>query len=303
METNYLSHLQESAYRAFYWTSFSPDVRGKQCIDEHESQLSDDIKSIPSSEHERYIAKYVELFSKWLSAHSRCASSAITGGSGFNVRRAEKANNSERNAYKNFDEWRANAMKSIEKRIEQNKPEAQKKSEAWQRLEKDILHSAAVIHGINKGLERGCSKALFVSSIYQKTETFAKKGDFETVQLAIDCIRNFNETMSVVITERHKFFKLAEKAEAKKESIEERSQRENQELLIVGGKVIYNYEIDRLQLEFDEKPSYSIIQELKSHAFKWAPSTGVWQRQLTGNAVYSTKLFLKSNNLFIPKAV
>lgn len=302
METTYLSHLQESAYRAFYWTSFSPDVIGKQCIEEHESQLSDDIKSIPSSEHERYIAKYIELFSKWLSAHSRCASSAVTGGSGFNVRRAEKANNSERNAYKNFDEWRSNAKKSIEKRIEQNKPEAQKKSEAWERLERNILSSAATIHGINIGVERGYSKALFVSSIYQKVEVFAKKGDFETVKLAIDCIRKFNETMSVVITERHKFFKLAEKAELKKESLDDRSQKESQELLIIGGKVVYNYEIDRLQLVFDEKPSSNIISELKSHAFKWAPSTGVWQRQLTGNAIYSTKLFLKSNNLFIPKA-
>ena len=299
METTYLSHLQETAYRAYYWTSFSPDVRGKQCILEHETILREDLNSMPSSEHDMYKAKFIELFSKWLNAHSRCASSAITGGSGFNVRRAEKANNQERNAYNNFDEWRTNAMKSIKKRIEQNKPEAQKKNEAWARLESDILHSASVIHGINTGVERGCSKALFVSSIYQKTETFAKKGDFETVQLAIDCIRKFNETMSVVITERHKFFKLVEKAEAKKETIEERSQKENQELLIVGGKVIYNFGIDRLQLAFDEKPSSNIISELKGHGFKWAPSSGVWQRQLTNNAVYVTKLFLKSNNLFI----
>ena len=277
-----------------------PDKRGKQTIDEHEAQLNSDLENMPELEQERYTAKYIELFSKWLNAHSRCASSAITGGSGFNVRRAEKANNQEHNAYAAFDEWRENAKKSIAKRIEQNKPEEQKKSEAWARLEKNILESAAVIHGINKGLERGYSKALFVSSIYQKTEVFAKKGDFETVQLAIDCIRNFNTTMSVVITERHKFFKLAEQAEIKKEAIEDRTQKENQEIAIVGGKVVYNYELDRLQLVFDEKPTFAIISELKKNAFKWAPSLGVWQRQLTGNAIFATKYFLKNNNLFIP---
>ena len=300
MTTTRLSHLSQSARNAFYWTSMDPDKRGKQTIDEHEAQLNSDLENMPELEQERYTAKYIELFSKWLNAHSRCASSAITGGSGFNVRRAEKANNQEHNAYAAFDEWRENAKKSIAKRIEQNKPEEQKKSEAWARLEKNILESAAVIHGINKGLERGYSKALFVSSIYQKTEVFAKKGDFETVQLAIDCIRNFNTTMSVVITERHKFFKLAEQAEIKKEAIEDRTQKENQEIAIVGGKVVYNYELDRLQLVFDEKPTFAIISELKKNAFKWAPSLGVWQRQLTGNAIFATKYFLKNNNLFIP---
>lgn len=298
---NHLEHLQKQARNAFCWTSYDPGKRGKQTIESHEEQLVDDLLTIPENEQEKYISKYIELFSKWLSAHSRCASSAITGGSGFNVRRAEKANNAEHNSYQNFDLWRTNAKKSIEKRIEQNKPETQKKSEAWQRLEKDILHSAAAIHGINTGIERGYSKALFVSSIYQKTETFAKKGDFETVQLAIDCIRKFNETMSIVITERHKFFKLVERAEIKKEAIEERTEKENQELQIIGGKVVYNYSMDRLQLVFDEKPVYNIISGLKHSGFHWSPSEGAWQRQLTNNAIYSTKIFLKENNLFIPK--
>lgn len=296
---NHLQHLQETAHRAFYWTSFDPEKRGKQIIEEYETILNSDLEIIPEPEHERYIEKFVKLISIWLNAHSRCASSAVTGGSGFNVLRAEKMNNQEHNAITNFDQWRELALKSISKRIEQNKPESQKKSEAWERLLNDISHSAAVIHGINKGIERGSNKALFVSSIYQKVETFAKKGDFETVRMAIDFIRTFNETMSVVITERHKFFKLAEKAETKKEAIEERSQKENQELSIVGGKVVYNYEIDRLQLIFNEKPSSNIISDLKSNGFKWAPSMGAWQRQLTNNAIYSTKMFLKNNNLFI----
>jgi hypothetical protein len=41
------------------------------------------------------------------------------------------------------------------------------------------------------------------------------------------------------------------------------------------------------------KPSQEVIDLLKKHAFKWAPSTGVWQRQLTDNARYAFKTGIK----------
>jgi hypothetical protein len=298
MEKVTLSHLNELAYRSFYWTSFSPDKRGKQTIDEHEEQLNSDLESMPESEHDRYKEKYIQLFTKWLSAHSRCASSFITGGSGFNVRKAEKANDSERKRYEEFSEWREKALKAISKKIENDRPESEKRSEAWRNLEKDILRSASIIHGINMGIERGYSKPLFVSSLYNKVETYANKGDVEIVQMAVDRIRKFNETMSVVITERHKFFKLVELAESKQEKKEESQTKENQELEIVGGKAVYNFQADRLQLIFDEKPSADIISQLKKSGFRWSPTFGSWQRQLTGNAIFATKHFLKSNNLY-----
>lgn len=293
MET--LQEFKELAYRAFYWTSFSPDKVGKNTIDSHEEQLNNDLKNIPDGEKQRYIENYKKLFSSWLRAHSNCSSSAVTGGSGFNVRRAEKANNRERARSNEFSEWRDKALKSIAKRIEAAKPESEKRNENWHYLEKDILHSAAVIHGINTGIERGCSKALFVSSIYNKVETYAKKGDTELVQLAIDTIRNFNQTMSVVITERHKFFKLPDLAESKKERKEENSERDNSELTFPTGKVVQNWKLDRIQILFDSKPDRETIELLKKKAFKWSPTNCAWQRQNTANAFQATKEIL--NNL------
>ena len=58
-------------------------------------------------------------------------------------------------------------------------------------------------------------------------------------------------------------------------------------------KVIENTDIMRLQLIFDGKPSADIRDMLKSHAFKWSPSNEAWQRQLTNNAKYETKILLK----------
>ena len=288
-----LSEYKELAYRSFYWTSFSPDKRAEQTIKEHEEQLNDDLLNIPDEQKERYISNYKKYFSAWLSAHSRCASSAITGGSGFNVRRAEKANASEHKRMIEFLEWREKALKAIAKKIEENKPQSVKNSENWERLKANILSSAATIHGINTGIERGYSKALFVSNIYQKVETYAKHGDVEIVSAAIDEIRKFNETMSVVITERHKFFKLLEMAENVKATKESNSERENSEITIPGGKVIQNWKENRLQIIFDEKPDYDTIKELKKWGFKWSPSSMAWQRFNNNNSIFALKQIIK----------
>lgn len=52
-------------------------------------------------------------------------------------------------------------------------------------------------------------------------------------------------------------------------------------------KVIENTEIMRIQIIFNEKPDEEIRTLLKSNGFKWAPSKGVWQRQLTSNGKYA----------------
>ena len=64
------------------------------------------------------------------------------------------------------------------------------------------------------------------------------------------------------------------------------------------GKAEINEDENRLQLFFDEKPSAEQREQLKKHGFKWAPSQGAWQRQLTKNAIYSAGYmdFIKPEN-------
>lgn len=54
-----------------------------------------------------------------------------------------------------------------------------------------------------------------------------------------------------------------------------------------GGRAEVNEGENRLQLFFDEKPGDEQRQALKSGGFRWAPSQGAWQRQLTRNAIYA----------------
>jgi hypothetical protein len=52
-----------------------------------------------------------------------------------------------------------------------------------------------------------------------------------------------------------------------------------------GVRIMEDKEAMRLKIFFTcGKPSQEVIDLLKKHAFKWAPSTGVWQRQLTDKA-------------------
>lgn len=55
-----------------------------------------------------------------------------------------------------------------------------------------------------------------------------------------------------------------------------------------GVEVVENGEAMRIQLIFDGKPSEEVRAVLKSHGFRWSPSFGAWQRQLTSNGKYAT---------------
>lgn len=54
-------------------------------------------------------------------------------------------------------------------------------------------------------------------------------------------------------------------------------------------KVVENTEVMRYQIIFDGKPEPEIRDLLKGHGFKWAPSQGAWQRQITANGRYALK--------------
>lgn len=55
----------------------------------------------------------------------------------------------------------------------------------------------------------------------------------------------------------------------------------------MGGTVMVNADMNRLQIFFDEIPPEEVRTELKGRGFRWARSQGAWQRQLTDNAIYA----------------
>lgn len=283
-----LNDFWDMAYRAYSGISYDPDVRAQNTLIEHEEEINRDIKEMSPEDKEMYISGYRKHLAAWLSAMSRCNSTMITGPANFNTSRNDSANRTEQKRAEEFQTWRNRFIKNIKRRNEPVKTD-------WDYLRNRIESSAETIHGINMGTERGSSKSLFVANLYGKVETYAKKGDVETVQKAIDLVRELNETKSVIITERNKFFKLPELAQRIKDnmSVEE----SGDEMEFKGGKLFNNKEADRVQLLFDEKPSPEMITLLKKSAFKWSPRYKAWQRQLTVNGTRAAQNVLKQMSL------
>lgn len=69
--------------------------------------------------------------------------------------------------------------------------------------------------------------------------------------------------------------------EAKQARVEEGTEAKR---VVNGVEVIEANADDRLRLVFDGKPPRETIQLLKSNGFRWSPTNGAWQRQLTPNA-------------------
>ena len=49
----------------------------------------------------------------------------------------------------------------------------------------------------------------------------------------------------------------------------------------------------RIQFIFEDKPDEETRNILKNNGFKWAPSQGAWQRQLTRNGQWSADIVKK----------
>ena len=68
---------------------------------------------------------------------------------------------------------------------------------------------------------------------------------------------------------------------------------ENKYPQVDGVEVVENAEAMRIQLFFDGKPDEETRSILKSNGFRWSPSFGAWQRQLTANGIAATRNMLK----------
>lgn len=76
-------------------------------------------------------------------------------------------------------------------------------------------------------------------------------------------------------------------------ALEKAATRETKERETASGvRIVENAEANRLQLFFPGKPDAAIRTELKSAGFRWAPSEGAWQRQLSNNAIYMANYIL-----------
>lgn len=280
-----LEHLGPLAYQAHYWTSFSPEKRGKTLIAEWEEQLDEDLKEIEQICQEfeapelapgiqkTYQEKFERYFTNWLHAKGRCISSMITGPARFPTRRAEKANNSEHNRFTEFIEWRKRILNAIKKSF---KKKLDPVVEMRQKLEAAKANHELMKQGnieIRKAVKEGRDITAYL------TETF------NIAPHMIDWTMKFGfglQNNNANIKRMEERLEELERKQAK-------SSDEPTAYSFIGGAILLNFEMDRLQILYETKPDPETISKLKRNGFKWAPSQKAWQRQLTQNAKRSAE--------------
>lgn len=284
-----MTNLYELAYRAHCGTSFTPEKRAQAFVEGHAKDL-ENLRALNIPEDK--IKCFEDLTRRWLSVKSRCMSSMIAGGSNFPVRRAEKANRAEHTASQACTDYYNKIVAYAKKEAYyEAHPEARPimagDGDAVERLKEKL---AALI--ATQERMRLINKA---HKAYLKNPDSLEKSGLD--ESAKQIIRQYKPAYS---WEPHPYapFELTnnnakiKQAESRIKELENRKASTPKDITINGVRVLENTEAMRLQLFFDSKPDAEIIALLKSHAFKWAPSVGAWQRQLTNNAIYSFNHFV-----------
>ena len=293
---------RQKAILAYNWTSFNPEKRGEAvlvgyvqtltALAEHITKEATDERqqAIAQEVFDRLRAKYRQRTLDWLSAHSRCASSAITGGSGFNVRRAEKANNAEHNKMGELIALEKAMFVYASKSLANVIPKEEKQAD-------DLAAVKARLANAEK-----------MQEFMKQANALQRKGDQEGVKSLFDNATDYNRFMrpnyiGQVGFERFQLTNNLARIKSMRERIAiletKATQTGTTEQDLNGLKIVRNLDADRLQLIFDGKPSEEERTFLKRHGFKWSPRFTAWQRQLTNNAEWTLKNYVLSNPLFV----
>ena len=229
---------------------------------------------------EIYCRKLAENMNASYSIEARCPSILISGGGNFPVRKKEKQNAARD---RNLEEWNyiqglLDKIRSVGTGgISSDDPQAVEKLEAkLAALEKHQEMMEAANAAIRmKVPAKGDAK---LAELGYTPEDIAKlrEPDFcGRIGYPAYALQNNNANIRRI---RGRIAELKKRTESTPEGWE-----------FDGGRVVVNTTENRLQVIFDGKPDADIRTELKGEGFRWAPSQGAWQRQLTDNAMRAAR--------------
>ena len=229
---------------------------------------------------ETYCRKLAENMNASYSIEARCPSILISGGGNFPVRKKEKQNAARD---RNLEEWNyiqglLDKIRSVGTGgISSDDPQAVEKLEAkLAALEKHQEMMKAANAAIRmKDPAKGDAK---LAELGYTPEDIAKlrEPDFcGRIGYPAYALQNNNANIRRI---RGRIAELKKRTESTPEGWE-----------FDGGRVVVNTTENRLQVIFDGKPDADVRTELKGEGFRWAPSQGAWQRQLTDNALRAAR--------------
>lgn len=229
---------------------------------------------------ETYCRKLAESMNASYSIEARCPSILISGGGNFPVRKKEKQNAARD---RNLEEWNyiqglLDKIRSVGTGgISSDDPQAVEKLEAkLAALEKHQEMMKAANAAIRmKDPAKGDAKLAELGYTPEDIAKLREPDFYGRIGYPAYALQNNNANIRRI---RGRIAELKKRTESTPEGWE-----------FDGGRVVVNTTENRLQVIFDGKPDADVRTELKGEGFRWAPSQGAWQRQLTDNAMRAAR--------------
>lgn len=287
------ARLAKQAYSFFEYVAGSATASYRGEIDKCYEIACRAAEKRPKAEER--IQRLFDLFVERLAANinaqnnntASCPSVMVAGGSNFPVHKKEKQN---KRSDKLMEEWNyimniPEEIRSIgnntaiysddEDAIEALEAKAKKYRETLEEMKKRNAHYRK--HGTMKGYDG-------ITDDRAETLDFEIKHSFYKVPFP-----------SYELTSARQKIKTAEERAEQLKKLKAKAEQPSEDNYphVDGVEVEENAEAMRIQLFFDGKPSEEVRAVLKSNGFRWSPSFGAWQRQLTENAKYATRKTLE----------
>lgn len=249
-------------------------------------KLPDDLKEKGATMADRYARRLAEWYNKQFRIEMMCPSVMISGGSNFPVRKKEKQNAAQGRHYQLYDEIQ-NIPNKIKTLVNGTNIIKSGDADAIEQLRKKAEKAEALQ-----------TEMKAVNAYYRKNKTLKGYKDY-TDERAIELDKAIKESMYGVpfppyaLTNNNAKIRNTKARIAELERLKEAAEQTKDEYKTDLFEVVENAEIMRLQLRFDGKPDSDTRTVLKQNGFRWSPSNGVWQRQLTDNAKFALKRVIK----------
>ena len=294
MQTEYKPLDRETARRAHLGTSFSPERRGEQEIQSHKETFEELQKELGDFFTQDKADKLHSLWTDYLHSHSAVMSTMITGPANFPTARNRKRSDWADTKSQAITEYCNNLKKWKGKADRREYVEAAGGELA---LKKAELEASQAWHATMKAANKIIKAALKNGGITAETKTAIiaagidpnKAEDITNPPDRLKCYGYGFPSSSLTNSNARIKNQAARVAELERIEAAKDSGVEAETVEIPGGVVIVDKAENRINVKHDEKPSRDIIDIIKSHGFHWSRSYGHWTRQITSNAMYSTR--------------
>ena len=235
---------------------------------------------------ERYSRKLAEYYNAYYRNEASCPSILVSGGGNFPVKKKNRQNSRRESLMQDWNrlEEYANKIKHL---LTMQQPILSSDENALEQLQdkaNDLKELQERMKAINKALrmkdtEKGNALLGDMGYTDEKITEFRTPDYCGIIGFAPYTLQNNNANIK----------RVEERIKKLKEAKEKGTTETKNEIC----KVVENAEAMRIQLFFDGKPEANVRDILKSNGFKWAPSQGAWQRQLTANGKWACERALK----------